>query len=682
MNKKTILSILVALMLCFTTVIPAAAAPAFATDDNSVAVESQNASEDVPAAETDEEKPLPAMAVADGVVAGEGKYIMEKNTTLDDDDSWTYQLNTSRACMLYFYVDTNEYSADFNITVKNNDTGSVVYDEDNYVDEEYYFEDAIGLDPGNYTISFTNTDWVYNHYYLDVYYEPLHTADDPYYHIEFPEGNVYDNLVYTGKTLQLKAAVLPEPATYETVVWSSADPAIATVDQNGLVKGISKGMTIITANIDGHICTTEMYVEAPTYKINTTAVSLYAKQTKQLKITVDPANYGLSGLTWKSSNTNVATVNSKGLVTAKAKGTATITATVNGVTKTCKVTVKPISLNKTTATVYVKKTQQLKVNGGTGTTTWKSNNKKVATVTSKGVVKGIKPGTATITAIKNGKVMKCKVTVKWEPETGKTTTMTYNVSYDKDFDVNMVGPGKIALTITNTDSGDYADNLDVSVYNPKFNEIIDVSVAPGKTRTVSVNTTARGEFSVYCYGYGKVVLKKTTKPSLSKSTMKVGKGYTGTLKVYGVKNGGKWSSSNKKIATVSSKGVVKGKKKGTCYIKYTLKTGKVIKCKVTVVNPVTCKVTYVDDTSIYNECGVKFTNHTNKKIVYMTLNISQRDGRGYRVKNYYDYDWFYVDDVLPANSSDEWEFWVSDAATRCTAYITKVWFADGTTWTP
>ena len=345
-------------------------------------------------------------------------------------------------------------------------------------------------------------------------------------------------------------------------------------------------------------------------------------------------------------------------------------------------TVKPMSISKSKATIYVKKTQQLKVNGGSGTATWKSSNKKVATVTSKGVVKGIKPGTATITAKKNGKTFKCKVTVKWEPETGKVTTKTYNVSYSESADINMQGPGKISLTITNTDSGDYADNLDVTVYNPSWNTIIDVSVAPGKTKTVTANTTAKGDFYLSCYGYGKVVLKKTTKPAITKSTLKVGKGYTGTLKVVGVKNGGKWSSSNKKIATVTSKGVVKGKKKGTCYIKYTLKTGKVLKCKVTVVNPVTCKVTNVYDTSVYNECDVKFTNYTNKKITYIKFKIKQYDNKGSRL---YDspYSWYYVNDDLKANSSATWyEFWISDDAKKCTAYITKVYFSDGTTWTP
>ena len=670
MNKKSFLSILVALMLCFTTVIPAATAPVFAETDPAVSGEEVHETAEV----------TPSTADATDAFMGEAQLLMSQDASLWHGDSWTADFNAEHACMLSFDLSTNGYyTVYYEFSLVNTDTNEVVYTKDSSIKTSEQFSDSIGLNPGNYRVTLTNpSSYSSRNYALVVSYQYLYTAEDPFYGISESEISLYTN-----RTAQLEAYALPGTTTVNNTVWNSSNPAVAAVDANGVVTGISAGTAVITANMDGNTVSCNVTVYAPEYSsLNYKAISLYPQQTQTLKLSVEPAEYGLDGLKWTSSNTKVATVNSKGVVTAKAKGTATITASVNGVKRTCKVTVKPMSISKQNATVYVKKTLKLTVNGGTGKATWKSGNKKVATVNANGVVKGIKPGTATITATKNGKKFKCKVTVKWEPETGKVTTTTYNVNFSESADINMQAPGKIALTITNTDSGDYADTMYVTVYNPKWNRIIDVSVAPGKTKTVSANTSARGDFYLSCSGHGKVVLKKTTKPAITKSTLKVGKGYTGTLKTVGVKNGGKWSSSNKKIATVNSKGVVKGKKKGTCYIKYTLKTGKVLKCKVTVVNPVTCRVTYVSDTSIYNECGVEFTNYTNKKITYMTLNITQRDGRGYKVKNYYDYDWFYVDDVLPANSTDEWEFWVSDAATKCTAYITKVWFADGTTWTP
>ena len=71
-----------------------------------------------------------------------------------------------------------------------------------------------------------------------------------------------------------------------------------------------------------------------------------------------------------------------------------------------------VKLNKTKATIYNGKTLQLKLNNAKGSVTWKSSNKKVATVSNKGKVTAKKAGTATITATNGKKKYTCKVTVK------------------------------------------------------------------------------------------------------------------------------------------------------------------------------------------------------------------------------------------------------------------------------
>lgn len=71
-----------------------------------------------------------------------------------------------------------------------------------------------------------------------------------------------------------------------------------------------------------------------------------------------------------------------------------------------------VKINKTKASIYVGKTLQLKISGTKKKVTWKSSNKKIATVTSKGKVKGVKKGTAKITATVSKKKYTCKVTVK------------------------------------------------------------------------------------------------------------------------------------------------------------------------------------------------------------------------------------------------------------------------------
>ena len=144
-----------------------------------------------------------------------------------------------------------------------------------------------------------------------------------------------------------------------------------------------------------------MPVSASAAKLNKTSISLNVGKTYTLKAT------GTKGkITWTSSNKSVATVSSKGAVKAKKKGTAVITAKYGKKKLTCKVTVKQpvksIKLNKTSATLKKGKSLTLKAtispsSANNKAVTWSSSNKKVATVSSKGVVKAVGNGTATIT---------------------------------------------------------------------------------------------------------------------------------------------------------------------------------------------------------------------------------------------------------------------------------------------
>ncbi|MDY4770504.1 MAG: Ig-like domain-containing protein [Lachnospiraceae bacterium] len=111
----------------------------------------------------------------------------------------------------------------------------------------------------------------------------------------------------------------------------------------------------------------------------------------------------------------MATVNSKGLVTAKKAGTVKITAQVGSYTKTVTIQVKNPSLKlaKTSAAIKKGATTTIKVTATpSGKITYTSSNKKVATVTTKGVVKGVAKGTAKITVACNGVKKTFTVTVK------------------------------------------------------------------------------------------------------------------------------------------------------------------------------------------------------------------------------------------------------------------------------
>lgn len=147
-------------------------------------------------------------------------------------------------------------------------------------------------------------------------------------------------------------------------------------------------------------------VEAAT-KISKGKATLIKGQTTTLKISGTKKK-----AKWSSSKKSVATVSSKGKVTAKKKGTATITAKIGNKKYTCKVTVQTPKISSSKITLSVGETSKLKVNGTDQKITWKSSNKKIATVDKNGKVTGKKAGSVKITATVLNKKYSCTVTVK------------------------------------------------------------------------------------------------------------------------------------------------------------------------------------------------------------------------------------------------------------------------------
>ena len=244
------------------------------------------------------------------------------------------------------------------------------------------------------------------------------------------------NLSKKGKTAKLKATVLPNNAYNKSVTWKSNNTKVVTVDRNGKIKATTnKGTTYVNAIAkDGRKIRTRILVvvgkKVKKITLNKTSVTLNRgakNRTFQLKKAIKNKNATYKGVSWYSSNKNVATVNRNGKVTIKHRGKVVITVKAkDGSNKSakCKFTVKQLvtklSYNnkKQVKEVYKNKTIKFAVtvvpsNANNKGLTYSSSNKKVATVNSKGVVKGIKAGTVTITAkAKDGSRKAVKLTVK------------------------------------------------------------------------------------------------------------------------------------------------------------------------------------------------------------------------------------------------------------------------------
>ena len=147
-------------------------------------------------------------------------------------------------------------------------------------------------------------------------------------------------------TKQLTATINPASVTGKTVAWESSAPTVATVDNTGKITAVGVGTATITATVDGKSATCTVTVKAATptqvesVTLSDTTVELNVDGTKQLTATINPASVTGKTVAWESSVPTVATVDNTGKITAVGVGTATITATVDGKSATCAVTVK------------------------------------------------------------------------------------------------------------------------------------------------------------------------------------------------------------------------------------------------------------------------------------------------------------------------------------------------------
>ncbi len=217
------------------------------------------------------------------------------------------------------------------------------------------------------------------------------------------------NVVYLKKELTLekgKSYTLPLAGTTGKAEWSSNDDSVATVSGTGKVKAIAPGTATFTVKVSGKTLQSHITViSGITDKNVVLELGGWAGYVKTLKFSPN-----LGKVKWTSSNSSIATVNSYGKVTAKEPGTTTITASVNGIKSTSKVTVLKLSSKKLTLGLTDKK--QLKVYGTSDQVRWYSNKKSVATVSSNGTITPVKPGKAIMIAECNGTELEAEVIIK------------------------------------------------------------------------------------------------------------------------------------------------------------------------------------------------------------------------------------------------------------------------------
>lgn len=216
------------------------------------------------------------------------------------------------------------------------------------------------------------------------------------------------------ESYQLIPTVSPADATYKNIMWSSSNAEIATVNSSGFVTAIASGSAVITATtIDGGF-TASVAVSAVIIPVDVTSVSLsppvasiYTSRTVALTAAILPVGATNKTLAWTSSAPDVATVNSSGVVTGVANGSATISATStdgSGRIGTALITVSTLVsglyVSPTTASIGVGENMLVEctVLPSDLGVKWSTSRISVCRVSSNGTVTGVNPGSAIITA--------------------------------------------------------------------------------------------------------------------------------------------------------------------------------------------------------------------------------------------------------------------------------------------
>lgn len=241
-----------------------------------------------------------------------------------------------------------------------------------------------------------------------------------------------------GGTYNIAPTVTPSTATNTKVEWSSSDTSVATV-KDGKVTAVGRGTAIITASALGGnnveaTCTITVIKKVNEVVVSPSTLTIYVGDSaKQLSVTVNPSDATIKDVEWISSNTNVATVDNTGKVTARAVGTTKITAKAkDGSSKQgiCNVEVlsyvDSVSISgsdtvnvgasiKLSPTILPEKAKNKNL-------LWTSSDETIATVDADGKVAGIRRGSVTITAkaTDRGTIIGTKTITVKQPVTGIT----------------------------------------------------------------------------------------------------------------------------------------------------------------------------------------------------------------------------------------------------------------------
>lgn len=395
-----------------------------------------------------------------------------------------------------------------------------------------------------------------------------------------------------GESFHLSSTVCPS-ASKDLVSWESDNENVATVDDNGTITALGQGKCNITATASSGLKSSvevKCVIPADSLSLDKEIRNVYQGKEFNLKASLTPEN-SEQRISWRSSDPSVAYVNSKGKVTGKSFGSATIIAeTAGGIRAEClvNVVVRAETLSIDTKKLIINQDTEYRLNAivrpsytpeTTDKCTWNSTNDKVAAVDQNGVVYAVSPGKCIINCRTGGDLIsKCQVQVRLPAQSMK-------ISAEKDsIYIGETMPLKaVVLPEDSTDTPEwFSDNENVA-------GVTSGGTVRGKASgkaiiTLKLTNDVTGDSITDTFEI--TVMKKADSVSLYKNSLSLTVGEQDSL-LYTLlpddcNDTVRWYSTDESVATVRDDGLITAVSNGFCYIYIESGSGVSARCKVTV----------------------------------------------------------------------------------------------------
>lgn len=416
-----------------------------------------------------------------------------------------------------------------------------------------------------------------------------------------------------GEEYELVVEFIPENLS-EEVSYSSSNPSIISVNNEGVIKALKPGESIITAtSLSGRsslirVTSEEVvlvdetpYIDVSNIVISENEIVIQSGKTYIINAKVLPENASNRELIWETNDSRIATVTDDGVVTGRMEGKTSLTAyaengksnSVNVVVKSPNIELSDIELSPSTISLepgdnYQLKTTFIPSNVSNVKINYSSSNSNIVKVSNTGLITAVSKGSSVITASSNGVSSNMVVTVVERNTLIEVTNISIN---NNNLNLKVAETSTlsaIVMPINATNKSYVWSSSNSNVVTVSNNGVVKAINKGTATITATTTNGKKATVNITVIENPTIQNNNPTEILLSISSVKLRGGETKQVKAtvlpFTSSQEVEWISGSPSIATVNSNGVITGIKNGTTTIAAMTKNGLVARVKVTVLS--------------------------------------------------------------------------------------------------